>query len=390
MYKSIKVRLYPNYIQSQLMNQHFGAVRFLYNKGLDYKKRMYEENGIKLSRYDLIYGIPQLRKEYEWLKECKSECLRTAYDNLDSAFNNFYRGEGYPKFKNKKSNQSFVQKQNINIIGDKIKFMKNLINFKCSDRDQLFLQDCKAKFITYSKDNLNHYYASITYEQETIKKAPLEDSHVGVDVGISHFIVTSDGEFVDNPKFYRKAERNLKKLQKKHSKCQKGSKNRERARIRYAKAAKKVANKRDYFLHSVANKLINENQVITFETLNIAGMIKNHKLAKSIQDAAWAKLIQITAYKAEWYGREVNKIGRFVPSSKTCSCCGEVNKELTLKDRIFECPKCGHVEDRDLNASKNIKNFSIDKSNRDELTRINASGETVSRHLLKEEDTLVA
>jgi putative transposase len=196
--------------------------------------------------------------------------------------------------------------------------------------------------------------------------------------------VTSDGEFVDNPKFYRTSEKKLKRLQRKPSKCKKGSKNREKARIRYAKAAKKVADKRNYFLHSVANKLINENQVISFETLNVSGMMKNHKLAKSIQDAAWARLIQIVSYKAEWYGREVNKIGRFVPSSKTCSACGEVNNELTLKDRIFKCQKCGHKEDRDLNASKNIKNFS-----RDELTRINASGETVSRHLLKEEGTLV-
>jgi len=385
MIKSIKVRLYPNKAQSQLLNQHFGSVRFLYNMGLEYKKRMYTENGIKLTRYDLINELPKLKEEIEWLKECKAECLQSTYDNLDKAFVNFYRGAGYPKFKSRKSsNQSFVQKQNIRFKNDKIVFLGNSIKFKCSDNDRDFLQSCKTKFITYTKDNLNNYYASITFKHKSIKKAPLNNS-VGIDLGISNFIVTSDGEFVDNPKFYRKSEKKLKKLQRKNSKCKKGSKNREKARIRYAKAAKKVADKRNYFLHSVANKLINENQVISFETLNVSGMMKNHKLAKSIQDAAWARLIQIVSYKAEWYSREVNKIGRFVPSSKTCSACGEVNNELRLKNRVFECTKCGYKEDRDLNASKNIKNFS-----RDELTRINASGETVTRPSVKEEDTIVS
>jgi len=379
--KAIKVRLYPNKEQQNLLNNHFGACRFIYNAALNYKKTMYSDYKIKLSKFDIINELIDVKHDsnFQWLNEVKAECLQNTIDSLDSAFKGFYRGNGYPKFKSKRSKQSFLQKQCFRICENtnKIIFLGSKIKFRCSEINAHELQTSKIKRITYSKDNLNHYYASILIENNKDLTLPKLSNEVGIDLGLKYFLITSDGEFVENPKFFRKSEKQLAKQQRFLSRKVKGSSNRNKQRIKIAKIHKKISNQRNYFLHEVSNKIIDENQVIHLETLAVKNMIKNHKLAKSIADASWSTFVNMLKYKSQWYGRELHQINRFSPSSKTCSECGWINVDLTLADRIFKCEDCGHVQDRDLNAAINIKNFSnqINNNNRDELTRINASGE---------------
>jgi len=379
--KAIKVRLYPNKEQQGLLNNHFGACRFIYNAALNYKKTMYSDYKIKLSKFDIQKELPNVKDDlhFQWLNSVKAECLQNTIDSLDSAFKVFYRGNGYPKFKSKRSKQSFLSKQNFKILenSNKLVFLKNKIKFKCSESNTHELRLSKIKRITYSKDNLNHYYASILIESKKDLTLPKLNNEVGIDLGLKYFLITSDGEFIDNPKFFRKSEKQLAKQQRFLSRKVKGSSNRNKQRIKVAKIHKKISNQRNYFLHEVSNKIIDENQVIHLETLAVKNMIKNHKLAKSIADASWSTFVTMLKYKSQWYGRELHQINRFSPSSKTCSNCSWINVDLTLADRIFECEDCGHVQDRDLNAAINIKNFSnqiLDK-NREELSRINASGE---------------
>jgi len=375
--KAIKVRLYPNKEQQNLLNNHFGACRFIYNATLNYKKVMYSDYKIKLSKFDLFNELVNVKQDsnFGWLNDVKAECLRESIANVDTAFKNFYRGNGYPKFKNKKSKQSFLQTQNFKILenSNKLVFLKNKIKFKCSESNTHELRTSKIKRITYSKDNLNHYYASILIENNKDLTLSKLNNEVGIDLGLKYFLITSDGEFIDNPKFFRKSEQKLAKQQRFFSRKKKGSNNKEKARIKVAKIHKKIHNQRNYFLHEVSNKIIDENQVIHLETLTVKNMIMNHKLAKSIADASWSKFVTMLKYKALWRGRELHQISRFSPSSKTCSNCGWVDVDLTLGNRIFKCENCNHTQDRDLNAANNIKNFSI--NNREELSQINASGE---------------
>jgi len=371
--KAIKIRLYPTFKQQTVLNQHFGCCRFIYNNALNYKETLYSNYKINVSKFDIIKQITDVKKEddFIWLNDVKAECLQNSIDGLEAAYKSFFKGNGFPKFKNKKSKQSFVQKQNLKILENtnKLVFYKNKIKFKCSKNSQDELRISKIKRITYSKDNLNNYYASILIEFEP-KQLKINTNEVGIDLGLKHFLITSDGEFVDNPKFFRKSEKKLAKQQRKLSKKTKGSNNKNKQRIKVAVIHKKISNQRNYFLHNVSNKIINENQVISLETLMVKNMIKNHKLAKSIQDASWSTFVTMLEYKSNWYGREIKRISTFAPSSKTCSNCGWYNPQLTLSDRVFTCEECDYIEDRDINAAKNILNFS-----REELPRINASGD---------------
>ena len=342
---------------------------------------MYSDYKIKLSKFELFNELVEVKacSEFNWLNNTKAEVLQNSIAAMDSAFKGFYRGQGYPKFKSKKSKQSFLQTQSCTLTKNcnKLNFYGNKIKFRSSESNTHELRTSKIKRITYSKDNLNHYYASILIDSNKDLTLPKLNNEVGIDLGLKYFLITSDGEFVENPKFFRKSEQKLAKQQRFLSRKTKGSNNKEKARIKIAKIHQKIHNQRNYFLHQVSNKIIDENQVIHLETLAVKNMIKNHCLAKSISDASWSTFVNMLKYKSQWYGRELHQINRFSPSSKTCSNCGWINVDLTLSDRIFECEDCGHVQDRDLNAAINIKNFSnqINNNNRDELTRINASGE---------------
>jgi len=353
--KSIKTRLYPNKEQRSLLDRHFGSCRFVFNATLNFKIIMYKDYGLSKSKFDIINELPELKKEFEWLSECKAECLQNVIGNVDAAYQGFFRGGGFPKFKKKSSKQSFLQKQNFKVLENtnRLVFYKQKIKFRCSERDAIDLRTNKIKRITYSKDSCGHYYASILidFNHELLEPNEFE---IGIDLGLKEFAITSDAEVIANPRFLRKSSEKLALLQRRHSRKKKGSRNREKARIAIAKQYKKVTNQRRDFQHKLSSQLIHKNQVIYIESLKDKNMVKNRKLAKSISDASWSSFTGMLEYKAKWYGRQVIKIGTFEPSSKLCSRCGWKKEDLTLSDRVFNCRECGLEIDRDYNAALNI------------------------------------
>lgn len=354
MLKAFKYRLYPTKDQAVLLNKHIGAARFVYNLALDTKQRAYASKQVNLSCFDLIKQLPSLKIECGWLKEVNSQSLQQSIVNMDVAFTNFFKGRAdFPKFKKKTATQSFSVPQSVLIADGKLsipKFKKGIEIVLHREMQGTIRQ------ATISRTPIGKYFASILCETgELTPVKPIVDSNntVGIDLGIKTFIVDSNGNEYANPKHLRKAESKLKYLQRKHSK-KKGR----RTKYKLAKLHEKVANQRKDFLHKVSNKLISENQTIAMETLQVSNMLKNHKLAKSISDAGWGMFTTMLEYKAGWYGKNILKIGTFEPSSKTCSCCGYINKDLTLKDREWTCI-CGEVLDRDVTAAMNIKNFAL-------------------------------
>ena len=355
MLKAFKCRLYPTPEQSVLLNKHIGSSRFVYNLALECKQMAWAGNRVNLNCFDLIKQLPDLKKECEWLKEINSQSLQQPIRNLDNAFTRFFKGQGnFPKFKKKSNGGSFNVPQNVSLENGKLiipKFKKGI--------DIVLHRPIKGEIrqATISKTPTGKYFVSILCETgESVKqKATIkENTSVGIDLGIKTFLVTSDGECFDNPKFLRESLSKLKYVQRKFSK-NKGK----RTKNKLAKLYEKVSNQRKDFLHKTSSKLISDNQTICIEDLNIKGMLANHKLALSISDCGWSMFVDMLQYKAEWYGKNILKIGRFEPSSKLCSCCGSINKELTLKDREWTCSSCNTLLDRDVNASINIKNFAL-------------------------------
>ena len=305
----------------------------------------------------MLHNTPaQYKKEYPFLKEVDSLALANVQLNLEQAYKNFFRDKstGFPKFKKKKGKQSYTtnnQNGTIYIENNYIKLPKLKSKVKIKQHRQF---NGKIKSVTITKTSANKYYASILVEEE-IKPLPKTDKKIGIDLGIKDFAVTSDVEIIENPKWLRKSEQRIKKLQKSLSRKQKGSKNREKARIRLAKAYEKLVNQRRDFLHKITSKIINENQVIVLEDLKVSNMLKNHHLAKPISEVAWYEFRTMLEYKAKWYGREIIIAPTNYASSQLCSNCGYKNEEAkNLSIREWTCPKCGTDHDRDLNASKNL------------------------------------
>ena len=354
MYKAFKYRLYPTEPQKELIAKHIGSSRFVYNLALETKNAAYIGAKHNYSAFDLVKQLPELKKELPWLKEVNSQSLQQAIQNMDIAFKKFFKGAGFPKFKKKSNRGSFNVPQNV-IVGNDL-----LIIPKFKDGIKMSLHrptNGTIKSATISVTPTGKYFVSILCDTgETIKpKATIEENtSVGIDLGIKTFLVTSDGECFDNPKFLRSTLSKLKYTQRKFSK-NKGK----RTKHKLAKLHEKVANQRKDFLHKTSSKLISDNQTICIEDLNIKGMLANHKLALSISDCGWSMFVEMLEYKAEWYGKNILKIGRFEPSSKLHANCGYINKDLKLSDREWVCPKCCEVVSRDVNASINIKNFAL-------------------------------
>lgn len=358
MLKAFKYRLNPTATQAELINKHIGCARFVYNDALAFKQSEYAKDKTNHSWYSLVKRLPDLKKENEWLKEVNSQSLQQSIVNMNTAFENFFKGRAdFPKFKKKgRGRQSFNIPQSIKINNDKLiipKFKKGV--------DIVLHRPIKGdiKQATISKTPTDKYFVSILCETGEIEKQPKpikEETTVGFDLGIKSFLVASNGKEYDNPKCLRKSISRLKYQQRQFSK-HKSNKRKHRLAVLH----EKVANQRKDFLHKVSTELIRENQSIALEDLNISGMLKNHCLAGSISDVSWGMFITMLEYKARWNGVNILRIGRFEPSSKTCSECGYINKELQLKDREWSCPECGFVLDRDLNASINIKNFALNK-----------------------------
>ena len=355
MYKAFKYRLYPTEPQKELIAKHIGSSRFVFNLALETKNAAYIGAKHNYSAFDLVKQLPELKKELPWLKEVNSQSLQQAIQNMDIAFKKFFKGDGFPKFKSKrKGKQSFSIPQNVIVENDLLIIPKFKEGIKMSLHRPT---NGTIKSATISVTPTGKYFVSILCDtkEEIPTKAPItESTTIGIDLGIKDFAITSEGEVFENPKYLRKAQSKLKYIQRKYSKY-KGK----RTKNKLAKLHEDVVNKRKDFLHKVSTKLIRENQTICLETLAVKNMVKNHNLAQAISDVSWSTFVSMLEYKAEWYGKNILRIGQFAPSSKTCSNCGAINKELQLKDREWTCGSCNTLLDRDVNASINIKNFAL-------------------------------
>ena len=345
----------PTKAQQELINKHIGSCRFVYNLALETKQTAYAGNKVNLDCFDLIKQLPDLKKECVWLKEINAQSLQQSITHLDNAFTKFYKGQAdFPKFKKKSVKQSFNIPQNAIIENNKLIIPKFKRGIKII-LHRTFKGNIKQA--TISKTPTGKYFVSILVENNVanpIKTTIKSNCTIGIDLGIKSFLVTSDGQEFDNPKYLRSAQSKLKYIQSKYSKY-KGKKTKHRLAILY----EKVTNQRKDFLNKISIQLIKNHDCIAIENLNINGMLQNHCLTQSISDVSWSTFVDMLKYKAEWYGKNILQIGRFEPSSKTCHVCGNINKELTLKDREWTCKICNTTHDRDINAAINIKNFAL-------------------------------
>lgn len=348
---SYKYRLYPNKTQQTLLNKTMGCVRYFWNQQVatfnSYDKETNPNPKFKTST--------ELRNEIEWMTEVSAAAIQQKENDFKEYKKQLFSKSrkkkiGLPSFKKKSNRQSFrLPNPKFSVIGNKIRLEKIGKVRMVVDRE---LPTGKLMSVTVSLNPSGQYFASILIETE-IDYKPKTNREVGIDLGIKTFSTQSDGVEISNPKFLSKSQAKLKRLQQHLSKKQKGSNRRNKCKLKIAKLHQKITNRRDWFLHNYSTSLINDYDRIYIEDLNVAGMVKNHKLAGAISEVSWGKFVSMLVYKAEWYGKDVVKVGRFYASSKTCEC-GIKNENLKLSDRVWVCVSCGRVNQRDLLASQNI------------------------------------
>ena len=353
MLKSYKYKINPNEGQKVLLNKHFGSIRFVYNFFLNERKREYETNKNTINYYDNSKSLTELKKQedYSWLNEINSQSLQDSLKNLETSYKNFFRfKKGFPKFKSKHSKNSFTIPQSVKIENGKLRIpkFKKPIDIILHRTFSGTIKQC-----TISKTPTNEYFVSILVETTHIP-IPKTEKSIGIDLGLKDFVITSDGYKYKNNRYTKRYQTRLKKAQQHLSRKKKDSNKYKEQKLKVAKLHKKITNSRLDNLHKVSTELIKKYDVVFLEDLNIKGMIKNHKLAKHISDVSWSKFIELLTYKAEWNDKQIVKIDRFFPSSKTCNCCGYINQNLKLDIREWTCPSCHVKLNRDLNASKNI------------------------------------
>jgi len=335
------------------LNKQVGSCRFLYNKLLEIAK---EEK--LYNYYELKKRIVKLKEEYPFLKETNSQSLQAACLNLKRAFDNYFKKRAkFPKFKSKRYKNSISIPQFFKIEKGKLFIPKLKDPIKIILHRQI---QGKIKSISITKNPSGKYYLNILVEKE-LEKLPLSKHAVALDVGLKTFTKLSTGKGIKNFRFYRTAEKKVKKLQKNLSKKEKGSRNRKKAILQVAKAHEKIKNKRADFLHKESLKIIRDNQTIIMEDLKVKNMIRNKKLSKSIQDASWSEFKRMIKYKAQWHGREYIEIDQFYPSSKNCCICDKKNKDLK-NARQWICSKCNTFHDRDYNATINQLKVGLEQS----------------------------
>lgn len=369
MLRAVKIRLYPNKMQEQTLNKVLGCYRFVYNQMLALKQNAYKADKTNLKVTDLSKWFHRTLlkdEQYTWLKEQNTKVMKQAIRQMDGAYQKFFKQHnGFPKFKSKKGKQSALfpleaiskhntfETRHISLTTP----LKN-IKFRCSDLyfSRLQKYNKNIRSATLSKTKSGKFFLSILIEMEDteLKKFEHTNEQVGIDLGVKDFVITSDGEVFENKHFFKKEEKQIKKLQRQLSKKAKGSNNRKKAQLKIAKLFERIMNKKDAYIHYVANELLSYFDTVFMEDLNVKGMLRNHHLAKAISEVGFYKFKEILVNKSLVNDKQVVFVDRFYPSSKTCSVCGYKKQDLKLSDREWICPKCGTKHDRDINAAMNI------------------------------------
>ena len=356
--RAYKIRLYPNKAQRVFFNKSFGCCRVIYNEML-YELQNAYKNGITLNKNKLF---KQIKTKYVWMSESDSQGLCNTYQDLNTAYRNFFNKKAkFPKFKKKKDKNTYRNAMCLKDVSKLFPDKTHIVIPKAGkiafrqDYDFSNLNIQKIYNITIERSKTNKYYCSICVDVEQ-EEYEHTGEVIGIDLGIKDLVIDSNGNKYENHKYLNKVEKKIKHLNRLYSKKTKGSKNKEKARLKLAAAYEKLSNKRKDNLHKLTTKLIKENDIICIENLNVKGMSKNHKLAKSIQDASFGTLVSMLKYKAAWHNRRIIEIGRFFPSSKLCSSCGYRMNYMGLEIRKWTCPQCNTIHDRDINAAINIMN----------------------------------
>jgi putative transposase len=365
MFQVYKFRIYPNTEQQTALAKSFGCCRWYWNYTLNLCQETYKQTGKGLSRTAIQGLLPQLKQEYPWLTDAYSQCLQVVALNLSTAYKNFFEKRArLPRFKSKHGRQSISYPQNVKFEGDYLKLPGKVGLVYCVRH-----RPCEGtiKTVTVSKNPDGKYYASVLVDDDKeIPNSLINGKAIGIDLGLTHFAITSDGDKYSNPKHFIKHQRNLKRKQQKLSRKQKGSNSRQKARLKVAKVHAKISRCREDFLQKLSRKIVNENvetlhatSVLAVENLGVKNMVRNHKLAKAISDCGWGMFCTMLKYKAEKEGKTYQEVDRFFPSSKTCHICLNKVGSLPLDVRSWPCEHCQTIHDRDINASINIKNEAL-------------------------------
>ena len=351
-FRTYQFELQPTQEQKTLLDKHFGCIRYVFNHFLNERKEQYQVDKKSDNYYAQAATLTELKKKEEtiWLKEVNSQSLQFALRCLDTAYVNFFRGNAkFPRFKSKKNKNTFTVPQFAKLENGRLYAPKFKEGIKVNVHREIKGEIGKC---TFSKTPTGKYFVSILSEEQYQPKGKT-GAVCGIDLGLKDFAITSDGIKFKNNKYTKLYERKLAKAQKHLSRKTKGSTSFEKQRRKTALIHEKITNSRMDNLHKVSHKLVTDYDIIALEYLNVKGMVKNHKLAKHISDASWGTFVRLLEYKADWNDKQIVKINRWYPSSKTCCECGWINQDLNLSIREWTC-KNGHVLDRDLNAAKNI------------------------------------
>lgn len=363
MLKATKVRLYPTTEQQAALSFQFGAARWVYNYALDWRGNAWRERGENVTRRMTLDKLVELKADADtaWLKDADSQVLQQSLMHLDTAFERFFRQQArYPKYKSKRGKQSLSYPQRVKEVDGNSLYLPKVGNVKAVLHREIA---GTIKTVTVSRNLAGKYYASVLCDDGEPMPEAVSDMDVegiiGVDMGLSQLLITSEGYREGNPRFLKQAEANLRRKQRSLSRKVKGSANRTQARAVVANVHERVKNARNDFQHKLSKRLIDDNQAVCVETLKVKNMLKNGKLAKHIADASWSELIRKLSYKAVWTGKHLVQVDQWFPSSKTCSVCGAIAEAMPLDMRVWKCKSCGHEHDRDINAARNIRQQGI-------------------------------